>query len=225
MKLLKLVLAVACLAGSASATDMAMNIKLNGREIESENKASTIMMNGILVIEDIHAETNVYKGSLFLLDTKKPKWEYSNKPMFLWPWGWVWLKYVRYYEDATDVDVYLTINKNQEFGMLVELEDSAFSGIGHLSMNKHGVNQAIISSGHGAFMHANFYEDPVVTNSASKARNSIMEGSLVELEVGKMSARLNKGLTDAINKSDNDDTIEEWLNANNFIRHEESEDD
>ena len=225
MKILKITLAIACLAGTATATDMAMNIKLNGREIEAGHKSSHIMLNGILVIEDMHAKTNVYKGSLILLDTKKPRWEFSNKPMFIWPWGWFWLKYVRYYEDAVDVDVRIMRNKNQEFGMLVEMEGSAFAGIGHLSMNKNRINQAIISSGHGAFLYADFYEDPVITNTTAKVSRPILEGSLVELEVGKMSARLNKSLTDKINDSDDEASIDEWLKAHNFRRYVRDEDD
>lgn len=224
MKITTVILAIACLAGTASATDMALNIKLNGREIVDGYKSSKIMLNGILVVEDINAETNVYKGSLIVLDTKPPHWEWSDKPTYIWPWGWFWLKYVRYYEEENEVSVRILRNKNQEFGMLVDTGDSVFAGIGHISMNKHKVNQVIISEGHGAFLYAGFYEDPVVTNTAAIASSPVVDDSMVELEVGKMSARLNKSLTDKINESDDDVSIDEWLDANNFRLYKEEKD-
>jgi hypothetical protein len=216
MKIIKLILVFACLTGSAAATDIALDIKLNGREIETGQKTSPIMLNGILIIEDINSETNIFNGSFTLMDVKKPRWEYANRPTFYWPWGWVWMKYVRYYEDPIDVEVQLILNKNREFGMIVDMEGAVFSGIGHLVMNKNEVKQAVISSGHGAFMYAGYHEDPVVTNALILAAAPASEDPVMELEVGKMSALLNKKLTDAINDSDDDFSIDEWLENHNF---------
>ena len=220
MKILRIFLFLTCLAGTAAATDLAMDIKLNGREIATDEKSSPIMLNGILIINDIDSKTNELSGSFILVDVKKSGWEYSAQPIFYWPWGWFWMKYVHYYEyeDPVDVNVHLILNKNNEFGMIVDMDGAAFSGIGHLVMNKNGVKQAVISAGHGAFMYAGTYEDPVVTNTLTIAATPAPEGPVMELEVGKMSALLNKKLTDAINDSDDDFSIDEWLENHNYKR-------
>ena len=108
--------------------------------------------------------------------------------------------------------------------MIVDMEGAAFSGIGHMVMNKNGVKQAVIPAGHGAFMYAGTYEDPVVTNALTIAAAPDREGPVMELEVGKMSALLNKKLTDAINDSDDDFSIDEWLENNNYNRSRKNDD-
>jgi hypothetical protein len=216
MKIIKLILVFACLAGTAAATDMALTIKLHGHEIETGQKASPIMLNGFLIIEDINSETNIFNGSFTLMDAR---WEPADEPIYYWPWGWVWVEYVRYYEDPIDVEVQLILNENRQFGMIVDMEGAVFSGIGHLVMNENGVEQAVISSGNGAFMYTGYHEEPVVTNSlilaeAPVAEDPVME-LVMELEVGKMSALLNKSLTDAINDSTDPVSIVEWLESHN----------
>lgn len=202
MKKSLLLLGTVCLAVGAFASDIVLDIQLNGSELEDGHNATKVQERGVLVIEDIGAETNVHKGTLYLFDSKGnskgKKKSYAT-------------------EDAA---VRIVSNNHSQFGMLVELENACFAGVGKASVDREGeFKQIIISSGHGIFLYTGFDMGSDETNAVpvdgvSSNIDEIVEVDddvLEELEAGKMQAKLNKKLTDAAKDSSGTEAVELWL--------------
>lgn len=196
MKKILLMLATVCIAGGVLASDVVLDIQLNGQELENGHKVGKMLERGILVIEDIGAETNVHNGILYLFESKnKGKGKAKGKKS----------SFVK--EEAK---VSIVSSNHKQFGMLVELESAYLAGIGKAVMDKDGnYSQIIISSGHGTFLYTGFQESPNGTNATPVVE--VDESILEELETGKMQAKLNKKLTEAAKDSSGTEAVEEWL--------------
>jgi len=198
MKKKLLMLATACIAGGVLASDIVLDIQLNGQELENGQKVGKVLERSILVVEDIGAETNVYNGILYLFESKnngKGKAK-GKKSSFV----------------TEEARVRIVSNNQKRFGMLVELESAYLAGIGKAMMDKDGnYSQIVISSGHGSFLYTGFQEPPNGTNAVPV---EVDENVLEELETGKMQAKLNKKLTEAAKDSSGTEAVEEWLGAN-----------
>jgi len=208
MTKIKLMLAVACFAGTALASDVVLNIKLNGLEIENASKVARILTHGFLVIEDINADTNVYAGALYMVDRKwnRNKWDHDKDDHLVKGRRKKSLGY-----EKEPVDVRLVSNHHHQFGILVDMENAQFAGIGQSKIAGNGeIMQVVVSSGHGAFISSVYTEDDLVyTNQvpAAAASTNVLE----EIAVGKMSARLNKALTDLSEGTNGTYRVEQWL--------------
>ncbi len=200
MKKFLMLLAVPCIAGTVLATDIVLDVKLNGLALEEDGKKSAkILTHNVLVIEDVNAETNVFAGTLYLLDAPSAAKAHSNNGN----------KKTNYFE-TEDVAVRIISTKHREFALLVELDDAVLAGIGKITRDQNGdISQINISSGQGVFLHTGYVEeDTTIANSE--------EDTLEELEAGKMSARLNKTLTDAAVDSDGNTVVEDWLESRGY---------
>jgi len=199
-----LLLGAVCVAGGVLASDVVLNIQLNGQEIEDGHRAGKVKERAILVIEDFGSETNSHAGTLYLLGNKNGKGNGNSTG----------------YYSAEEAVVNLLSNNQKQFGILVELDGAYLAGIGRVTVDKDGdYSQIIISSGHGAFMYAGFNEPPSNTNSAHSATNAVAE--IEDLGVGKLQARLNKMLTDDAKNSDGNTAVEDWFEANNVKERED----
>ena len=194
MKKKILLLGAMCVASSVLASDVVLNIQLNGQEMEDGHKAGKVMERGILVIEDFGSETNSHAGTLYLLGNKNGKGNGNSS------------------YSSEDAIVNVLSSNQKQFGMLVELDGAYLAGIGRVTAdNNGGYKQIIISSGQGAFLHADFSEPPVDTNEVESVESSEIE----DLSVGKMQARLNKKLTEDAKDSDGNTAVEDWFEENN----------
>lgn len=201
-----MILAVVGMAGGALASDVVLDIQLNGQELEDGYKAGKVLERGILVIEDFGAETNVHNGILYLPEGKsKGKGKAKGKKASF---------------ATEEAKVRMVTSKQKEFGILVELESACLAGVGKAIKDKDGnYSQIIISSGHGTFLYTGFNEPPNGTNAVpvdgvSSNLDEVVEvdeSILEELEIGKMQAKLNKKLTDAAKDSSGVRAVEEWL--------------
>lgn len=208
MKRTLMILAIACIAGGVLASDIVLDIQLNGQELQDNQKVGKVLERGILVIEDFGAETNVHNGTLYLFESNsKGKGKAKGKKS----------SFV-----AEEAKVRIISSNKKQFGMLVELESACLAGIGKATMDKDGnYSQIIISSGQGTFLYAGFNEPPNETNAVPVDGISsnldevveIDESVLEELETGKMQAKLNKMLTEAAKESSGVEAVEEWLGA------------
>jgi len=208
MKRTLLIVAIASVAGGVLASDIVLDIQLNGHELENGHKVGKVLERSILVIEDIGAETNVYNGILYLSESKnKGKGKAKGKKS----------SFV-----TEEAKVRIVSNNQKQFGMLVELESACLAGIGKAIMDKDGnYSQIIISSGHGTFLYTGFQEPPNGTNAVpvdgvSSNLDEVVEvdeSVLEELETGKMQAKLNKKLTEAAKDSSGAEAVEEWLGS------------
>jgi hypothetical protein len=191
-----LMLATACIAGGVFASDVVLDSQLNGQELENGHKAGKVLERGILVIEDIGSETNVYNGTLYLFESKsKGKGKAKGKKSSF---------------AAEEAKVWIVSSNQKQFGMLVELESASLAGIGKATMDQDGnYTQIIISSGQGTFLYTGFQDSQNGTNAVPvvEADESVLE----ELETGKMQAKLNKKLTEAAKGSSGSEVVEAWL--------------
>ena len=207
MKKILLMLATTCIAGGVLASDIVLDIQLNGQELGSGHKAEKVLERSILVVEDVGAETNVYNGTLYLFESKnkgKGKGKAKGKKSSF----------------ATEEAKVRIVSNKKQFGMLVELESACLAGIGKAIKDKDGnYSQIVISSGHGTFLYTGFQDPPNGTNAVpvdgvSSNIDEIVEvdeSVLEELETGKMQAKLNKKLTEAAKDSSGVEAVEEWL--------------
>jgi hypothetical protein len=183
----------ACLAVGAFASDIVLDIMLNGQWQEDGSRSGKIRERGILVIEDVGAETNVYNGTFYFLESRGKKGKAQVDSM----------------EEA---EVYLLWGDKYSFGMMVDIEGAQMSGIGKaIPDGEGGYRQIIIPSGHGAFIYSAFDEEvttPPGTNSVAETNEVI-----AELQVGRMYARLNRRLTEEANDSDGETVVEEWYDV------------
>lgn len=197
-----LMLATVCIAGGVLASDVVLDIQLNGRELGDGNKGGKVLERGILVIEDIGAKTNAHNGILYLFESKnKGKGKAKGKKS----------SFVK-----KEAKVSIVSNNQKQFGMLVELESAYLAGIGKALMDKDGnYTQIIIPSGQGTFLYTGFQDLPNGTNAVPAVE--VDESVLEELETGKMQAKLNKKLTKAAKDSSGTEAVEQWLKANGVL--------
>lgn len=185
-----LLMLVSSLAMGAFASDIVLDVQLNGKWLENGHHAGKIKQNGILVVQDIGADTNVYSGIYYDLG-RKGKHNQVDK--------------------TAGIDVYIVSGNGKGFGMLVDIDGAQMAGTGKAIKDKDGeYRQIIISSGQGAFMYAGFGQE-IVTPPGTNSTTSVTNQVLGELQVGKMQARLNKQLTTAAQDSDGENVVDAWL--------------
>jgi hypothetical protein len=210
MKKTLMLLAATCLAGTLLATDIVLDVKLNGLAVEEDGKKpDRILSHNLLVIEDIAADTNVYAGTLYLTDVPSSDKKNNNGK-----------KKTGYY-GTKDVAVRIISSKHREIALMVEFDDAVLAGIGRVTKDRNGeITQLNISSGHGVFVYTG-YEEEVTTNTVAAISDD--DDTLEVLETGKMAARLNKKLTDAAEDSDGNTVVEDWLESKGYITDKDDE--
>jgi hypothetical protein len=213
-KTLKLpLLTLVLLTAGAFASDVVLNIKLNGRSIDDSNhKVEKFNQFGIMVVEDILADTNALTGTVFFLDTSKHGQVKINGKN----------RKVKYYE-TEEVDVRMLSKNRRQFGMLVEFDEAKLGGVGRFKLDGDEFRQLSISSGHGAFLNLGFddEDDEVSTNTVEVAESN--DDYLTGLEAGKFSVRLNKRLTMKADGTNGVAAVEEWLESKHYFHQDEKQ--